>query len=213
MKTLKLFLIAAVVAISVPALAQDVNFGVKAGLNLSNATIKSGGEKADDIKMLPGLVVGAYADINFSELLALEAGLQYEQKGYKFNYKEAGKELKDKYTINYLTVPVNLRLNLAMGDNTLYFLAGPTFGIGLSAKEKVEYDGETESASADFGNSEDDDIKRINMGLLFGAGYELSSNLGFRVTYDLGMSNLVPKGDSDNKVTTGVIGVAVTFKF
>ncbi|MBR3711808.1 MAG: PorT family protein [Bacteroidales bacterium] len=213
MKAIKLLVIAAVMALATPAFSQELSFGAKVGLNLSSATIKSGGEKADDIKMLPGLNVGVFADMNFSELLALEAGLQYEQKGYKFTYKEQGEELKDKYAIQYLTIPVNLRANLAMGDNTLYFLAGPTFGLGLSAKETVEYNGEKESESAKFGNGEEDDIKRMNVGLLFGAGFDLSSNLGFRVTYDLGLSNLVPKGDSDNKCTTGVIGVALTFKF
>ena len=75
-------------ALSTPAFSQELSFGAKVGLNLSSATIKSGGEKADDIKMLPGLNVGVFADMNFSDLLALEAGLQYEQKGYKFTYKE-----------------------------------------------------------------------------------------------------------------------------
>lgn len=213
MKAIKLLVIAAVLAISAPAFSQDVSFGVKAGLNLASASIKMDGNKAEDIKILPGLNVGVFADFNFTDLLGLEAGLQYEQKGYKFTTKEFSEEIKDKYAIQYLTIPVNLRANIAVGDNTLYFLAGPTFGIGLSAKETVEYGDEKESESAKFGSGEDDDIKRMNLGLLFGAGFDLASNLGFRVTYDIGLSNLVPKGDSDNKVTTGTIGVALTYKF
>jgi len=213
MKVIKFLIVAAVLAVATPAFSQDLSFGAKVGINLSKAAMKFDGEKADDIKMLPGLNVGVFADKNFTDLLALEVGLQYEQKGYKYTYKEHGEELKDKYAIQYLTIPVNLRANLSVGDNTLYFLAGPTLGLGLSAKETVEYNGEKESETAKFGDGEDDDIKRMNVGLLFGAGYDLSSNLGFRVTYDLGLSNLVPKGDSDNKVTTGVIGIAVTYKF
>ena len=213
MKAIKLLVIAAVLAISAPAFSQDVSFGVKAGLNLASASIKMDGNKAEDIKILPGLNVGVFADFNFTDLLGLEAGLQYEQKGYKFTTKEFSEEIKDKYAIQYLTIPVNLRANIAVGDNTLYFLAGPTFGIGLSAKETVEYGDEKESESAKFGSGEDDDIKRMNLGLLFGAGFDLASNLGFRVTYDIGLSNLGPKGDSDNKVTTGTIGVALTYKF
>ena len=213
MKAIKLLVIAAVLAISAPAFSQDVSFGVKAGLNLASASIKMDGNKAEDIKILPGLNVGVFADFNFTDLLGLEAGLQYEQKGYKFTTKEFSEEIKDKYAIQYLTIPVNLRANIAVGDNTLYFLAGPTFGIGLSAKETVEYGDEKESESAKFGSGEDDDIKRMNLGLLFGAGFDLANNLGFRVTYDIGLSNLVPKGDSDNKVTTGTIGVALTYKF
>ena len=72
MKAIKLLVIAAVLALATPAFSQELSFGAKVGLNLSSATIKSGGEKADDIKMLPGLNVGVFADMNFSELLALE---------------------------------------------------------------------------------------------------------------------------------------------
>ncbi len=211
MKKLKVILTAVAVAFSTSVFAQNLNFGLKAGLNLSSATIKIEGEKSDEIKMLPGLVVGAFSDINFAEKLGLEVGLQFEQKGYKAEEEIYGKTAKDKFTVNYLTVPVNLRLNLPVGENNLYFLAGPTFGIGLSAKEKVEYDGETETESIDFGD--DGGLSRMNIGLLFGAGYELSGKLGLRVTYDLGLSNLVSDGDSDNKVSTNVLGLSITYKF
>lgn len=211
MKKLKVILTAVSVAFSTSVFAQNLNFGLKAGLNLSSATIKIDGEKSDEIKMLPGLVVGAFSDINFTEKFGLETGLQFEQKGYKAEEEIYGKTATDKFTVNYLTIPVNLRLNLPVGENNLYFLAGPTFGIGLSAKEKVEYDGETETESIDFGD--DGGLSRMNIGLLFGAGYELSGKLGLRVTYDLGLSNLVSDGDSDNKVSTNVLGLSITYKF
>ena len=197
MKKLKFILTAIAVVFSTSVFAQNLNFGLKAGLNLSSASIKVLGEKIDDTKMLLGLVVGAFADYNLTESLGLEAGLQFEQKGYK--EKVLGETLKCK--LNYLTIPVNLRYNLSVGDNNLYFLAGPTFGIGVSAKYN--------DTSFDLG----DDINRMNIGLLFGAGYELSSKLGLRVTYDLGLSNLTPDGDSDNKFKTNVLGFAVTYKF
>ncbi|MBQ3656233.1 MAG: PorT family protein [Bacteroidales bacterium] len=211
MRKLKVLLAAAAVAVSSSAFAQDLSFGVKAGLNLSKQAYKVGGTKvsSSDNKMLTGICIGAYADLNFSDMLALEAGLQFEQKGGKM---KSGKET-EKEVINYFTIPVNLRANLPVGDNNLYFLAGPTFGIGLSGKETYEDEDGSESASAKFGNGEDDDCKRINVGLLFGAGFEMSNNIGVRVTYDLGLSNLIPKGDSDNSVKTNVLGLAVTYKF
>ena len=224
---LKVFLAAAAVMFSVSSFAQDINFGVKAGVNFSNMGGKADGKTVEDVKMIPGINLGAYADFNFTDMLALETGLQFEQKGYKFekSFEELGRKYKytDKYIINYFTIPVNLRANLAVGDNNLYFLAGPTFGIGLSGKDKWEYekDGEKESddTSLKFGDStgnefeDGDDLHRMNIGLLFGAGFEMSNNLGIRVSYDLGLSNLMPGGDSDNSCKTKVFGIALTYKF
>ena len=209
MKKVKVLLAAAVVAVSSSAFAQDLSFGVKAGLNIANVSAKFGGQKVNDYKSIVGINLGAYADYGFSDMLALEAGLQFEQKGYKM---EQGK-LKDKAVVNYFTIPVNLRANFAVGDNNLYFLAGPTFGIALSGKD-IEDDGSNkETSSFKFGNGDDDNCKRMSVGLLFGAGFEMSNNIGVRVSYDLGLSNTEPKGDSDNFSKPNALSLAVTYKF
>ncbi|MBP5503431.1 MAG: PorT family protein [Bacteroidales bacterium] len=224
---IKVFLAAAAVMFSVSSFAQDISFGVKAGVNFSNFNVKEDGKSVDDLKMKPGINLGAYADFNFTDMFALEAGLQFEQKGSKMEFSESAYGIKYKYTekynINYFTIPVNFRVNLPVGDNNLYFLAGPTLGIGLSGKVKweEEEDGEKESddASLKFGDNtgneyeDGDDLHRMNIGLLFGAGFEMSNNLGVRLTYDLGLSNLTPKGDSDNSCKTKVLGLALTYKF
>ncbi len=223
MKKFKVLLAAAAVAVSSSAFAQDLSFGVKAGLNFSKFSEKAGGIKyTDGEKSKAGICIGAFADYNLNDMFALEAGLQYEQKGGKFvesDYDYYGDyyEEKTKTTINYFTIPVNFRVNLPIGDNNLYFLAGPTFGIGLSCKEKVEEkeDGESNSIEHNliFGDTYNSDYKRMNVGLLFGAGFEMSNNIGVRLTYDLGLSNLEPKGDSNNSTKTNVLGIAVTYKF
>ena len=203
MKVFKLMLVAAAVAVSTCAMAQDLSFGVKAGLNFSKFT----GDVESGQKSKAGICLGAYADYNLSDMFAVEAGLQYEQKGGKME------EDDEKYTttINYFTIPVNARINLAVGDNTLYFLAGPTFGMGLSGKEKCEDEDGSEEESIKFGSGDEDDYTRMNVGFLIGAGYELSNNIGVRLTYDLGLSNL--SGDSKYKEKTNVFGIAVTYKF
>ena len=219
---LKVFLAAAAVMFSVSSFAQDISFGVKAGVNFSNYNVKEDGEKVDDIKMKPGINLGAYADFNFTDMFALEAGLQFEQKGSKAEFSEDYMGIKVKHTnketVNYFTIPVNFRVNLPVGDNNLYFLAGPTLGIAISGKDKaeVEANGEKESETEDlkFGNDEEEsDYHRMNLGFLLGAGFEMSNNLGVRLTYDLGLSNLYPGGDSDYSCKTKVLGLALTYKF
>ncbi|MDD6003730.1 MAG: porin family protein [Bacteroidales bacterium] len=211
-------LTATAVIFSASAFAQDISFGVKAGVNFSKFSEKIDGTKANDYaKSKPGICLGAYADYNLTDMFALEAGLQFEQKGGKYEFSEEDVKEIDKESISYFTIPVNFRANFAVNDNTAYLLAGPTFGIGLSGKYKSECteDGETTKNDGDlkFGDNEDSDFHRMNVGLLFGAGFEMSNNIGFRLSYEIGLSNLQPKGDSKNSTKTGVLGLAVTYKF
>ncbi len=205
---------------STGAFAQ-MSFGVKAGLNYSNNIMKYDGKKDKDAKFKPGFNIGAFADFELSDLLAVEAGLNVETKGHMYKDKDEeeilGKTYKSKYkaTANlvYVTVPVDVKLTFG----SFYVLAGPYIGVAATgkAKSKMEYDGNTEkdSHSMDLGGDDKDDLKRLDLGLGIGAGYEINDNLGVRAGYDLGLSNLTPKGDKDNSSKNGSINVSVTYKF
>lgn len=214
---MKFTLVAALMFASVASFAQ-LSFGVKAGLNLSTATQKFGGEKVDDIKMKPGFNLGLIADYSISDLLAVETGLTVENKGFKMKEEEKffGIKTESKMTTNlfYATIPVDIRLNFSK----LYVLVGPYFGVAVAGKVKttVKADGEkeTESEKLEFGNDElESDMKRMDVGLGFGAGYELNDNLGLRLGYDLGLSNLLPGGDKDNSMKNGSLNISATYKF
>ena len=216
MKKLGFALMGLLMISSTGAFAQ-MSFGVKAGLNFSKMTLKAGGDKVDDIKFKPGLAVGAFADFELSDLLAVEAGLNVETKGLLMKDSEEfmGKKMKSKATTNlvYVTVPVDVKLTFG----SFYVLAGPYVGVAATgkAKSKMEYDGETEKhdESLDLGGDDDDDLKRLDLGLGIGAGYEINDNLGVRAGYDLGLSNLNPGGDSKNSAKNGSINLSVTYKF
>ena len=204
--------------ISSTSVFAQASFGVKAGLNLSKMSGKAEGEKLDDIKMKPGFNIGAFADFSFSDMFALETGLTIETKGFKIKNEEEmfGGNLESKTTFNvvYATIPVQARLNFS----NFYVLAGPYIGIGVTGKlkTKVTYDGETEKEddSIEFGDdAEESDLKRLDFGLGVGAGYEITDNFGVRLGYDLGLANLTPGGDKDNKLKNGSINLSVTFKF
>lgn len=217
MKKLGLALMGLLMIASTGAFAQ-ASFGVKAGLNLSKMSEKMGGNKVDDIKFKPGINIGAFADLKLSDLLAVEAGLQVEMKGFKMKDEDEwfGTKVTSKLSTNliYVTIPVDVRLNF--GD--FYVLAGPYLGIGASGKVKstIESDGDKvkETETLEFGNDKkDSDLKRMDIGLGFGAGYEFTDNLGARLGYDLGLTNLLPGGDKDNKTTNGSINLSVTYRF
>ena len=216
MKNLGLALMGLLMISSTGAFAQ-MSFGVKAGLNLSNMTLKAGGEKMDDIKFKPGFNVGAFADFELSDLLSVEAGMNIETKGYlmKEKYEEYGFKVKTKNTANlvYVTIPVDAKLTFG----SFYVLAGPYVGIAAAGKvkSKMETDSHTDKHddSLDFGSDKKDDLKRLDLGLGLGAGYEINDNLGVRLGYDLGLSNLTPEGDKDNSSKNGSINISATYKF
>ena len=216
MKKLGFALMGLLMISSTGAFAQ-LSFGVKAGLNLSNMTLKTAGEKEDDIKFKPGLNIGAFGDFELNDMLAVEAGLNVETKGLLMKEEEEflGNKMKSKATTNliYVTVPVDVKLTFG----SFYVLAGPYVGVAATGKvkNKVESNGDTHKETHDMnlGSGDDDDLKRLDFGLGFGAGYEINDNLGVRAGYDLGLSNLTPKGDKDNSIKNGSINISATYKF
>lgn len=204
MKTfLKITAICAFVLFVFSAQAQ-VQFGVKAGLNLANGSAKFGGEsQSSDMKM--GLHIGAIVDLSLGESLALQPGLLFSMKGQQEDYEG----VTVKTNINYLEVPINLMYKFDAGNMKIMAFAGPYLGYALSAKMKAE----DEEMELNIGTDEnEDDIKPLDLGLNIGAGVQFGG-LQITANYGLGMANLLPGGDSDNYAKNRVIGISVAYLF
>ncbi|MFT4204578.1 MAG: porin family protein [Chitinophagaceae bacterium] len=82
--------------------------------------------------------VGAYLDIPFDEKWGVQLGLNYASLGTKL---KKGYYLNQNYTVsqnlkyNYLTIPILARYNI--GTSGWSVLAGPQFGVLLSARRQV----------------------------------------------------------------------------
>lgn len=208
----KLLTIIAALAMATSAFSQ-MTFGAKAGLNIANMKLDTEmGSVSPDSKM--GFNLGVYGDYNFTDMFALEAGLTFSNEGCK---------LKDvsKSSINYLDIPINLRVNFNIGSMQLYGLVGPTIGVALFGKDKAigekkdecEAWGEPTEYDLEFGSGDDCDFTRTNIALTLGAGLKFTENLGARLSYDFGLSNIDPAGNSDFKVKNNVFAIALTFDF
>lgn len=179
----KLFLVAAITAVGFAANAQ-VNFGVKAGLNISNLT----GDGVDtDSKA--GFNAGGFATIPVSSMFAVQPELLYSVEGAKSG--------DTKLHLNYINIPVLFQYRKSGFVGEL----GPQLGILASAKAKA--DGE----SADI----KDYFKSTNFSLAIGAGYQLTNGLGFGVRYNLGLSNIGDAEGSDIKTSTFSVGASFAF--
>lgn len=205
----KLFLIVAVLVAFASSSFAQMEFGLKAGLNLNSGTNL---EDPFESKMTPNFHIGVIADMPIAGDFALECGALFDSKGVKgkgeipmYGYSCSETVKTNMYG---LTIPVNAKYSFL--DGKVYAVAGPNIGIMLFGKEKgeVEMAGnkETYDDSVEFGS---DGYSRFFMGLNFGAGFNFTEKMGVALGYNLGLTGVVK--DSESKFNT--LSISFTYKF
>lgn len=174
--------------------AQDVNFGLKAGLNLSN--LHSSNTPVEDLtESRTGIHAGAFGELRFSQLFALQVEALYSQQGAKTTipyieieppgelgiYKQSSKQQNPDYEAegryDYLNVPVLAKFYVYEGLNVY---GGPQVSVLLSAKDKYE------SEEIDV----KDELDPLDFGLYGGVGYQFEMGLFFSASYYWGINNI-----------------------
>lgn len=150
------------------AQAQNVNIGIKGGLNAYNLSNDNGDEF--DTKL--GAHVGLLGHIHLSRQFALQPELVFSMQGAKSN------EFDTKLNLNYVNVPLLVQY---MFDNGFRLHAGPQIGFLMSANS-------VNGSSTDVKDS----FNNLDVGLSFGASYvQPSTGFGFDVRYNYGMSDII----------------------
>ncbi|WP_207427993.1 porin family protein [Pedobacter sp. SYSU D00535] len=204
----KLLIAVAVLFASKSGFAQNVTFGVKAGLNLADMQFKSEGMSMNT-ESLVNFQIGGFADIpvnNFS----IQPGLILNGKGGKIGFGD----VETKTSLMYLEVPVNAYYNVPVSFGKIFVGAGPYAALGLAGKQKTEGEmlGEDLSGEEDikFGSGEDE-MKALDFGLNFGGGVRLTSGINLGLNYGLGLSNL--SNEDEGKVKNRVWSLTVGYSF
>lgn len=206
---LKLTLFAAFCAVTTAAFSQ-ISFGVKAGLNLANVTIKGDGTEEFNPKILTTFQVGGLVDIGLTEAFAIETGLSLQGKGFRLQEDLLGETLKSTGSLYYLQVPAHFLYR----GNGFFVGAGPFVGFGIAGKAKSSYGGQSESDDIVFGNGADDDVSPLDFGIGVQAGVKFGS-IRIGAGYDLGLSDTTPKDAREDGYSTknNVINVFVAYMF
>lgn len=167
--------------------AQDISFGLKAGVNYGKIKSSESAENDYNNPVL-GPLFGIVADIPIDEKFSVQPELLYFPAGYFFDYSADGFTSEYKGKLNYLSIPIMGKYEVKDG---FYLEAGPYISYLLSATEDVE---------TDFGeeylikSSESEDVKEyfksIDFGLGIGAGYEMESGLYFNARYIFGLADI-----------------------
>jgi len=189
---------------------------------------------------LIGFHVGAVVDIGINEFFYVQPGILLTQKGGETNSERKESSSDDDDYRNseentyiapyYLDIPIMLSLKGKLNDNlALRVQAGPYIGFGLFGKMESEY--KEEDSYGGYVDRDNEKIKiknlfsptseekemgfkgasRVNIGLGFGAGIEIS-DFYVGVNYDYGLTNL-SKDDDDGKSYERTLGITLGYNF
>ncbi len=131
------FLVAMLVVFAGPSVAQPVTGGVKVGANFSRIVFGDDDDGVLDYKT--GLVIGAFANVPFTELFTFQPEFLYSMKGAKEEFV-GGDEIRT--NLGFLQFPLLFRANLLVGSFRPFVLFGPAFGF--RTKAEIDRTGERE---------------------------------------------------------------------
>lgn len=219
----KQILLLASLAIASLSFAQSqTSFGIKAG-------ITSSGLKGDAVNSLQnmldytdgaittsnriGFFGGVNASIPVSDLVSIEPGLYYSQKGYQMkgelNLKGVeflGANAQAKLTSHYVDLPVLLKLNF----NGLQLFAGPQ--VSYLAKADLR----TTAGALGFNVLDKtmdatDQFNRWDAGITGGIGYKFANGFNISASYDHGLSKVDANQNLDSYNRGFKVGLGFNF--
>ncbi len=219
------------------AYTQGLKIGVRCGIVLANLDVDPKEEDAPDYKNVLGYQVAVPIEIGFGDMFAIQPEIMYGLHGLRVDETmtetdggfTATEREKATLRIQTLEIPLLGKVKFGTGAFKIYVLAGPSFGFGLSGKNKDEYtfretapdgsvveDSEKESYDVVFvkdGYQQEAvdamklPITKTNFNLHLGGG--LNVNVGKMTVfldgrYMLGLSDLFPEteGTADENKTT-----------
>ncbi|NOR74788.1 MAG: outer membrane beta-barrel protein [Draconibacterium sp.] len=210
---LKLLVVVVVISSTSVSLAQT--FGVKAGLNLSNMVYKIDDEiYSEEFELNPGFHAGVTAEFPIDDMFSFETGVLLSTKGFKTSSDEMDPSdiysSDHKVNILYLDIPLTAKVLYNIGGVEAFGLFGPYIDFGLTGKSK--YKSTDESTEEDIEWGSDKDLKRLDLGLVFGVGVEVKS-VEIGVSYNLGLANIAPNDDYDFLAKNKVLAISVGYSF
>jgi hypothetical protein len=191
-------------ALACTTIAAHAQFGLEAGLNKANLSIKSNGTKIAT-KYKAGASFGIMADmaLNDNHHLYFEPGAFFQNDGAKVGTNN------DPFVLNCLTFPLNIEYKSGEKCSERFFIgAGPYIRDNISGSSTLNFSGSgTTTTDLVIGT----DIQRFDFGLGFNAGYLGKKHWYIRVNYEQGLSNNIPNGDSKNSIKQSTGGITLGY--
>lgn len=171
--------------------AQSWNFGPKAGVSFSSINGLSGA--SDRV----GMVAGAFAEMPVNDWFSIQTELLYSMQGFEMK-ADAG---KDKYHLDYITMPVLTKYYLTGGLN---LQLGASFGYLINAKADIA--GQDKASILDETN-------RFNVGFITGLAYDFDCGLVVEGRYNISLVDTFRGVDANSNYRNGSLQLMVGWKF
>lgn len=139
---------------------ENLKFGVKAGINVSNIWDSQNQEFTADSKV--GFAGGIFLGIPIGSFLGLQPEILISQKGFKGSGTLLGSPYSTSRTTTYLDIPLQLQLKPAP---FITLLAGPQFSYLLKQKDTYTYGSNSTEQEQEFNN---ENIRKNILGLVGG---------------------------------------------
>jgi hypothetical protein len=181
---MKKLVISAIAILALSSVRAQIQFGVKAGLNIASLTLSSDlSGSGESLSSKTDFNVGVLASIPLFNSFTLQPEINYSGQGAK----GSDGTITTTVNYNYINVPVLFKFNHSSG---LFAETGPQIGFLISANAKAD------SQSEDIKSQ----ISSTDFSWAFGLGYKTQMNLGIDLRYNLGLSNTVKdSGDGTSK--------------
>ena len=200
----KLLVIAVVALGSIGfAQAQEIDFGVQAGVNFANLQ----GDFVDDIDSRTGINVGLTGEYEFGPSFGILVGAIYSQQGAE-GQNSLGQETILK--LDYINVPVLAKFYL--GGSGLSIDAGPQIGFIVKDESEIE-NGVLAGSTTNY------DAESIDLSVGGGLTYKFREGttlegLSLSGRYMVGVTNVYEDDSTfDDDITNQVFSINLGYKF
>ncbi len=160
----------------------ELLFGVKGGVNLSNVYDSQGEEFQADAKL--GLAGGAFLAIPIGKYFGVQPEVLYSQKGFQATGRILGSTYKFTRTTSYIDVPL---LFAFKPSEFITILAGPQYSYLIKQRDVFANASTSIAQETEFVN---DDVRKNTLCLTMGADITIKHIvLGARAGWDLQNNN------------------------
>jgi long-subunit fatty acid transport protein len=187
--------------------AQEVKFGVKAGLNLASIS----GDDTEDLDGRTSFHFGGIAEIKLSDKFSFQPELLYSAQGAKSSYEDQFEKEEATIKLDYINLPLMAKYYVAEGFS---IEAGPQIGFLMNSEADYDYIDKEDPEFSESGTEDlKDEIKGIDFGFNLGFGYKLEGGLNFGARYNLGLSDLWDVDNGGIKNQNSVIQISIGYMF
>lgn len=192
----KLILFIALIALSLSLAYAQSTFGVKGGLNISHI---AGDDALASSDPLVGVHGGVMLQFHLMPSLIFQPEFIYTQKGHSYKYNAADVYTKHAVSLDYLELPLLLKLNVVAGTVKIQPYAGATISYLIGARDKRTVSSTNTSTTTSYNiNSQ---MKDLAAGIALGGEVVIKDRYMVGGRYVFGVTNIYEDGrDTQNGV-------------